>query len=219
MRFFLLIYFWRFEYETDDLGQTNSDVWKNRLDKLIAAIFFFFANPELGQGEKDVMIEVACEFNVVVENYCDVDQQSFKAYLARFMILTIKMAPYTEGALMPYLRTTAMAAAKNCRGAPDGTTCSLRWSKDDWMDVYTGMGEQMAALEVFQSNLQHTVGTPVTETTGGTSKGDPNAGMDDDRAVQPLNLSPIETKDRVGAGFLTAIVVSGVLGGAWWMLV
>ncbi|KAF8452993.1 glycosyl hydrolase family 76-domain-containing protein [Terfezia claveryi] len=198
---------------------TNSAIWKNRLDSLITAAGVMFANPEWDQGEKDVMIEPACEFNTQPPGFCDPDQRSFKAYLARFMILAVKMAPYTESIIMPYLRTTAVAAAKNCRGGADGTTCSLRWSKDDWQVMYTGMGEQMAVLEVIQSNLQSLVGIPVTADKGGTSKGDPNAGLSDERTVQPLDLSPIETKDRVGAGFITAIVVSGVLGGAWWMLI
>lgn len=164
------------------------------------------------------MIEVACEFNKEPAQFCDIDQQSFKAYLSRFLVLALKMAPYIEGLIMPKIQTSALAAAKNCRGAPDGTTCSLRWSTDDWLSNYVGIGEQMAALEVFQSNLQHTVGVPVTAAKGGTSKGDPNAGLADPNAPQPLDLSPIRTKDRVGAGFLTAAVLAGVLGGTWWMM-
>ena len=164
------------------------------------------------------MIEVACELNKEPAHFCDIDQRSFKAYLSRFLVLALKMAPYTQDLIMPKIQTSALAAAKNCRGAPDGTTCSLRWSTDDWISTYTGIGEQMAALEVFQSNLQHKVGVPVTAAKGGTSKGDPNAGLNDDKSVQPLDLSPIETKDRVGAGFLTAAVLAGVLGGTWWLM-
>jgi len=200
-------------------NMTNSPVWKDRLDKLVAASSVFFASPQFNNGEENVMVEVACEFNDDPKTWCDQDQRSFKAYLARFLILAVKLAPHTEETIMPYLRTTANAAARNCRGGADNTTCSLRWSKDDWQPQFTGMGEQMAALEVFQSNLQHTVGVPVTAEKGGTSKGNPNAGMGDERAIQPLDLSPIKTKDKVGAGFLTAIVVSGILGGAWWMLI
>jgi len=164
------------------------------------------------------MIEVACEFNTNPNTYCDNDQQSFKAYLSRFLILAVKMAPYTADIILPKIRTTSLAAARNCRGGVNGTACSLRWSTDDWQSFYTGMGEQMAALEAFQSNLQNLVGVPVTAAKGGTSKGDPGAGLDNTNTVQPLNLSPITAKDRVGAAFLTIGVLAAVLGGSWWLI-
>ncbi|KAF8472572.1 glycosyl hydrolase family 76-domain-containing protein [Kalaharituber pfeilii] len=194
---------------------TSSVVWKERLDNLINAAFVFFAVPEWNQGERDVMIEVACEES----NNCNTDQRSFKAYLSRFLALAVKIAPHTYNMIMPKLRVSAQAAARQCKGPPDGTTCSLKWAKDDWRAEYTGLGEQMAALEVIQSNLINTVVPPVTADKGGTSKGDPTAGTDEDKLVQPLNLSPIKTRDRVGAGFLTAIVLSGILGGALWMMI
>lgn len=83
--------------------------------------------------------------------------------------------------------------------------------------AYTGLGEQMAALEVIQSNLIDYVDPPVTSEFG-TSKGDPTAGMGDDSITQELNLDPVSTGDKVGAGFLTAIVLTGILGGAYWMV-
>ena len=161
------------------------------------------------------MFEVACEAN----NLCNVDQRSFKAYLSRFMTLAVKMAPYTYDIIMPKIQVSAKAAAKRCNGGDDKMTCSLRWAVDEWKAEYTGLGEQMAALEVIQSNLIHAVGPPVTAKTGGTSKGDPGAGMGDDTIPDNVDLSPITTGDKVGAGFLTAFILIGLLGGAYWMVI
>lgn len=164
------------------------------------------------------MVEIACENNVNPSEYCDVDQRSFKAYLARFMILAVKMAPYTYDTVMPKIKTSALAAARMCKGPPTGTTCSLKWATGDWKPEYAEMGEQMAALEVIQSTLVDKIQPPVTASKGGTSQGNPDAGLDDTTEAPPLNLEPVKTGDKVGAGFLTVVVVGAILGGAWWMM-
>jgi hypothetical protein len=63
------------------------------------------------------MYEVACETINTVGN-CDVDQQSFKAYLARWMAGTAKMCPWTHDTIMAYLKPSAMAAAAQCEYVP-----------------------------------------------------------------------------------------------------
>jgi mannan endo-1,6-alpha-mannosidase len=159
-----------------------------------------------------IMSEIACE----PSNTCDVDQQSFKAYLARDMAATIIRAPYTRGMLQPLLQTSATAAAKSCSGGNDGNTCGLKWTTGSWDGIY-GIGEQMSALEVVISNLLDSVPGPVTNTTGGTSKGNPSAGTTG-TSPSGLDLSPVTTGARVGAGFLTTLVLLVFLGGAWWMV-
>ena len=158
------------------------------------------------------MSEIACE----TSNTCDTDQQSFKAYLARDMAATIIRAPYTRGAILPLLQSSAAAAAKSCSGGDDGNTCGLKWTTGGWDGIY-GIGEQMSALEVMISNLIDTVPGPVTNNTGGISPGNPSAGT---TATSPsgLDLSVVTTGDKVGAGFLTTLVLLAVLGGAWWMV-
>ena len=185
--------------------QTNgSQLWADRLTGIIQAASVFFPN--------GIMSEVACEGS----NTCDVDQQSFKAYLARHMAATIIKAPYTRNTLQPLLQSSAAAAAKSCSGGNDGNTCGLKWTTGAWDGIY-GIGEQMSALEVIISNLIDTVPGPVTNNTGGISPGNPSAGTS---ATSPsgLDLSPVKTSDKVGAGFLTTLVLLAVLGGAWWMV-
>lgn len=192
------------------LLQTNGDpIWKERLDKLLESTNVFFTTEPA-----NVMYEAACEPN----NKCNVDQRSFKAYLSRWMAATTKMAPYTYDVIMPKIRASATAAARQCNGGESGTTCGIKWTQADW-DGSTGVGEQMCALEVIQSNLISKVAGPVTNSTGGTSRGDPAAGTAGD--VNPIMSfsRKINTGDRVGAGFLTGFVLMGVIGGAWWMVV
>lgn len=159
------------------------------------------------------MYEVACE----THGTCNVDQKSFKAYLSRWMAATTKLAPWTSDYIMARLRASAAAAARQCNGGTDGVTCGNKWTVPTWDGSY-GVGEQMSALEVIQSNLITTVGGPVTNATGGTSKGDPSAGTGGDVSPVALHTGQIKTGDRVGAGLLTALVLVGVLGGAWWMV-
>ncbi|RAL65946.1 hypothetical protein DID88_005607 [Monilinia fructigena] len=141
----------------------GSDLWRGRVEGLLNGTHVFFQN--------NVMMEVACENN----GKCDIDQQSFKAYLARWLAATTKMAPFTYDAVMALLRPSAAGAASSCTGGDNGRTCGLNWRTGKW-DGFYGVGEQMAALEVIQSNLIEHVAGPVTNTTGGTSQGDPSAG-------------------------------------------
>ena len=132
------------------------------------------------------------------------------------MAATIIRAPYTRQRLQPLLQSSAAAAVKSCSGGDDGNTCGLKWNTGYWDGIY-GIGEQMSVLEVLISNLLDTVPGPVTNNTGGTSPGDPSAGT---TATSPsgLDLSAVTTGDRVGAGFITTLVLLTVLGGAWWMV-
>lgn len=129
----------------------------------------FYTAPPVGPA--DTMFEQACERPVT----CNVDQRSFKAYFARFLALTVKMAPWTAGQIMPRLRTSAVAAAAACSYGADANTCGMKWYSPGW-DGLWGVGEQVSALEVVQNTLVHEVGVPVTQDEGGTSIGDPAAG-------------------------------------------
>ena len=160
------------------------------------------------------MYESACEPN----NKCDTDQLSFKAYLARWMAATTKVAPFTTDFIMPRLQASAQAAAAQCTGAPDGNTCGTKWTDNGQWDGTSGVGQQMSALEVIQSTLITNTSGPVTNSTGGTSKGNPSAGtISNSPMEQPAG--PVSRGDQVGAGILTALFLVGFTGGTWWIIV
>lgn len=155
------------------------------------------------------MFEVACEGN----GNCDTDQLSFKAYLSRWMAATTKVAPWTTKRIMPYLRQSAQAAAQSCVGGSDGVTCGTRWTVSGW-DGSFGVGQQMSALEVIQSNLISAVSGPLSNQTGGISIGDPSAGTKShDLPWEPMR--PITAGDKAGAGVLTAMILIATMSGGW----
>lgn len=190
------------------MKQTTGDEqakWKTRLDGFIeGARQIFFLN--------NIMYEVACE----PSGNCNIDQQSFKAYLSRWMAASTKVAPYTHDTIIPLLQTSAEAAARTCVGGDNGMMCSSKWTDGAFVGP-VGVGQQMNALEVIQSNLIDTVQGPLGNKTGATSIGDPSAGTggDTDPVAPP---SAITTADRAGAGILTCLVLVGLVGGGWWMI-
>ena len=142
---------------------------------------------------------------------------SYKAYLTRWMAAATKVAPFIFDSVIAVLRTSATAAALQCSGAPNGRMCGLSWYKGaDW-DGTSGVGQQMAALEVIQSNLISQAIAPLTNSTGGTSQGDPTAGINDPSAQDPMAAKPATKSDKVGAGILTTVVVCAVVGGLVWL--
>jgi mannan endo-1,6-alpha-mannosidase len=157
------------------------------------------------------MKEVACEDG----NNCDVDQQSFKGYLARWWGAAMKLAPYIEATVFPLLQSTAQAAIATCTGGDDGQQCGLRWTMKAY-DGNTGVGEMMGVMEVVQSLLQKTVAATVTTATGGTSQGNPNAGGTQNTTT--VVLDPITGADKAGAGILTAIALLTTFAGSAWMV-
>jgi hypothetical protein len=152
--------------------------------------------------------EVACEPN----NNCNVDQLSFKAYLSRWMAATTKVAPWTADQILPLLASSAQAAAQSCSGGDTGNICGTKWTQPGWDGTF-GVGQQMSALEVIQSNLIKQVSGPVSNSTGGTSKGNPSAGTGTTVHVEPPHA--ITTGDKAGAGVLTAVVLISLLGGGY----
>ncbi|PGH28422.1 mannan endo-1,6-alpha-mannosidase [[Emmonsia] crescens] len=182
--------------------------WKQRLEGTIKQAEMTF----LPESKGRIMTEIVCE-DVRGEKKCNEDQRSFRAYLSRWMGSSVKLAPFTKDLIMPMLERSAQAAAKQCSG-PDNA-CGLRWSHQDKWDGDTGVGEQMSALEVIQNNLVDLVSGPADEKTG-ISKGDPNAGRRE--RDKEIKFSHITTGDKVGAGFVTSLILLSILGGAWWMI-
>ncbi|KAL9131421.1 MAG: hypothetical protein Q9217_000635 [Psora testacea] len=187
---------------------STQEMWKSRvLGMLNGTSLFFSTTPP------NVMTEIACEG----PGTCNTDNFSFKAYLSRWMAATTKIAPFSYDLIMPKLRASAQAAAAQCTGGPSGTKCGMKWTENGKWDGTQGVGQQMGVLEVVQSNLIDQSAGPVTNKTGGTSKGNPAAGGG--ATTDPvLPKDVIDTKDRAGAGILTTLVLVWVVGGIWWMV-
>ncbi|CAK7221988.1 hypothetical protein SCUCBS95973_004687 [Sporothrix curviconia] len=199
-----------YNYTAINNDQDNATLWKERVDGMLNGTAVFFTT-----NERNIMTEVACE----PVNLCDLDQQSFKAYLSRWMAATTKWAPWTSTTIMPLLNASAIAAASQCTGGDNGQMCGLKWTDSGKWDGSTGVGQQMAAMEVTLANMIDSVTAPVTNSTGGTSEGNPNAGGSDIGRTQPIVYAPITAGDRAGAGILTALILLGIISGVIYMFV
>ncbi|PYH88465.1 mannan endo-1,6-alpha-mannosidase [Aspergillus ellipticus CBS 707.79] len=189
----------------------GEDRWGKRINGLLRAQSSFLSTEE---ASKDVLYEAACE----PISSCETDQFSFKAYLVRWMADTAKLAPFTFDTIMTRLRATAKAAAAQCVGGETGTYCGMQWTTGTY-DGTTGVGQQMAALEVVQANLLEAVAGPLTHDTGGSSKGNGAAGTEtSDSSRDPRHLRAITTKDRVGAVAATVAASCGILGVSMFMV-
>lgn len=141
---------------------------------------------------------------------------TFKGFLHRWYSTVSQLAPYSAETIRPILATSAAAAIKQCTGAALGRQCGFKWASGVY-DGKTGAGQEMAALSAVMSLLIPQAKAPVTDTTGGISKGNPNAGGGGDNALKIVK--PITTPDRAGAGILTLLVVASACGIFGWMSV
>ncbi|KAI9643572.1 hypothetical protein NHQ30_008192 [Ciborinia camelliae] len=185
----------------------GSALWETRTSGLLNATDIFFKD--------NVMFEVACETTTIG---CDTDEQTFKAYLSRWMAATTKVAPFTEPTIMTYINTSAAAAALQCSGGASGRVCGEHWTANSTYDGKYGVGEQMSALSVIQATLVGSAADLVTNNTGGTSVGNAAGGSGSSQKSDGTVETPVTSTDRAGAGVLTALVVAGVLGGVGFMV-
>ena len=142
---------------------------------------------------------------------------SFKAYLTRWLAATTKVAPYTNDLIMPKLKASAAAAAQQCNGGTNGRMCGLSWSKGTDWDGTQGVGQQMAAMSAIFVNMLPLadVAPPLTNATGGTSVGNPNAGSHS--VADPAATKPATTSDKAGAGIITTLILVSATGMFGWM--
>jgi len=149
---------------------------------------------------------------------CNVDQRSFKTYFTRQLAATVALAPWTHDNIIKEIETSAMAAVKTCTAGDTGTQCGLKWTTGA-NDGSLGVGEQMAVLEIIQSNLVDQAPGWRSDVKGtGTSTGDTNAGGTSKTDASQLAQITVTAGDRIGAGILTALVICGVLGGSATMI-
>ncbi|KAK0739944.1 glycoside hydrolase [Apiosordaria backusii] len=182
----------------------GSDIWRERLDGLVdATIRVFFPD--------NIAYEVACEEHMS----CTTDMLSFKGYVARWMATATQVAPFLAPRVLPVLRTSAEAAISSCTGEQNGQrACGFKWSTKTF-DGSVGAGQQMNVLGAVSSLLIGQSRAPVTNSTGGTSKGDPNAGSQSDNFKD--KYLPPTTGDKAGAGIMTVLILVSVVGTFGWM--
>lgn len=161
-----------------------------------------------------IMTEV-CE-----QRGCDTDQLTFKAFLSRWMAMTTQMAPFTAKDIIPALQTSATAAMKQCSGTFFPNNCGLRWQMNGTWDGSNGPGQQMAALEILLSTIIKEQSAPLTSSTGGTSTSDPTADINKTTGASSLDtaVTPATYGDKVGAWFLTVILVLASVAGFYYLM-
>lgn len=140
---------------------------------------------------------------------------SFKGYLHRWMSTATRVAPFIHDQVMTVLKTSTEAAVKQCTGGDSGRVCGFQWSSGVYDGTY-GAGQQMNVLGAVSSLLIDSSIAPVTNMTGGTSVGNPNAGSDDGGYSQGA-LAPLTTGDKAGAGILTFLILGCAVGTFGWM--
>lgn len=189
----------------------GSQKWKDRVDKLLDTLLTTFF-------EDDIAYEASCEGHV---RGCTTDMVSFKGYVHRWTAVVSQIAPYTKDKILPVLKNSAQAAVNQCTGGESGRMCGFFWKNGTYVDPAvtgivgtTGAGERMNVLAAVSSLLIDQADAPVTNNTGGTSKGDPDAGKNSHD--QPIP-KPISTRDKAGAAILTILVVGGGLCTFAWM--
>ncbi|KAI1379771.1 glycoside hydrolase family 76 protein [Hypoxylon crocopeplum] len=202
-------------YSNNSNQQADVDMWRERVDGLLNSTedIFFYGN----ETSNRVMIEIACE----PVNLCDTDQLSFKAYLSRWMAATTKWAPWTFDRIKTLLQNSAVAAANQCVGGDNHRLCGLKWANNSGAyDGTTGVGQQMAAMEVVLANMIQQAEPPVTNSTGGTSVGNPSAGGSDEGRADPEGryYMPVSTGDYAGAVIITIFVILSLLAGVAFMI-
>lgn len=188
----------------------GAEKWRNALSSYINKTEIFYP-PEYNNT-----ITEPCE----PRKLCNADQESFKAYLARWFAVAMQMAPYTRSQILPVLQHSAKAAAQTCVGpskyGAGNYSCGMSWTFTGW-DGIQGVGPQMSALNIISALLVEEAESPYSSVTGGTSQGDPGLGTGTNDPV-PTEEEEATTGDKVGAGFLTAFCVIFVVGGGWWLV-
>lgn len=155
--------------------------------------------------------EVSCEEHMT----CTTDMLSFKGYDHRWMATASQVAPFIHDQVMPVLQHSAGAAIAQCTGGDSGRQCGFQWSSGTFDDS-VGAGQQMNVLGAVSSLLVDMgASAPVTNSTGGTSAGNPNAGSSSDQFTGAT--APPTAGDKAGASILTILILTAAAGTFGWM--
>ncbi|KAI0470634.1 glycoside hydrolase family 76 protein [Xylariaceae sp. FL0804] len=180
----------------------GSQVWGDRVDALLTGIERVFF-------PKGVAYEPACE----PTSACTADMLSFKGYLHRWMASSTLYVPGIRERVMATLLTSTKAAVAQCTGGANGRQCGFHWQSGTY-DGVTGAGQEMNVLGALSSLLIHDAAAPVTNATGGTSVGNPDAGQGSTTKKQ----TKYTAGDRAGAAFLTIFFLGSATAGLVWVM-
>lgn len=135
---------------------------------------------------------------------CNTDMVSYKGYVHRWLATATQLAPFTARRILPFLRNSTQAAVDHCTTGNNGRMCTFSWAPDVH-DGLTGACQQMNVLGALSSLLVVEAKAPVTNATGGTSQGDPNAGSPR-LPIHPY-LRVISAWDKLSAAIVTVALV------------
>lgn len=187
----------------------GSKIWKNRVDRLLDSLLARFF-PD------GVAYEVACEPRL---GACSTDMLSFKGYVHRWLSVVAQVAPHTQAKILPVLQKSTEAAVKQCTGGDTGRRCGFYWTSkkfvDPAVDRTSGAGEAMNVLAAVSSLLINEANPPATNSSGGISKGNPNAGHGGDNGE--VELKPITAADKAGAVMVTLLILGSATGAFIWI--
>ncbi|XBW34834.1 hypothetical protein QEN19_000401 [Hanseniaspora menglaensis] len=190
----------------------QSSVWESRVNDLWEGTSSTFFNSD------GIMYEQQCQ----ASKTCNNDQRCFKSLLSMMLEYTYLLVPTLKDDIYDKLTTSAKAAAGSCDGGYDGHTCGMNWFTST-NDGYYGLGEQMSALGAIQSLLGSSRPDLYKESTNEyMAKGDATAGTatsssSNEEALLENQLD-VTKGDKVGAAFLTAVVLSILIAGSVSML-
>jgi mannan endo-1,6-alpha-mannosidase len=151
----------------------SSTIWVQRTAGLLSATDTFISPYK---NSTNIVFEAYCELAGIVADRlnihlvstdrfagdCNIDQLSMKAYLIRWLASTSVLAPFTAARVGTILRTSAPGAAAACGGGSSGRDCGLKWYING-SDGTTGLGQQLAVLEVMYALSVNQTTPPKTE--------------------------------------------------------
>ena len=119
---------------------TGDSIWADRTSGLIKSASTFL--------DSKIIYENKCE----KDGTCDTDQQSFKAYLSRWLVGTAVIIPSTQETITPIIMASAFGAVSSCTGGSNNQMCGSRWYTNNF-DGISGVGEQLAAMDIIHGLL------------------------------------------------------------------
>lgn len=219
---------------------TQNSTWRDRADAIWnRATALFSTNGADWMPGDYVMYEPGCMTKDESTVRCSNDQRCFKGIALSMFGYAIQVYSDLRERVWDYIEYSAQAAAWSCTGGTDGHTCGLSWLHEGW-DGYSGVGEQLCAMGAFNALLIDDFKGPYTAAdlpevyhattngsvgggNGSTSEGGGQvfgwggtAGLENDTTT-PDSVA-VETSDKGGAGFLTAIVIIFIVGGSAWLV-
>lgn len=188
--------------------QTNDDVWLTRTQGLLRKL-------EKAFFKDGAITDQVCEASD--QCYKDANDPLFKGLTMSWMMDIALLIPSLKQEILGYIQSTAEAAGESCTGR-SGAACGGRlYGK---YDGQASMENQITGVEVFSSAMLKFLkedAVPVNVNSGGNSSSTAKPGGEDTDASLPV-YSKITTGDKAGAGILTAIFITGLIGMAAFLL-